>query len=195
MPRRVKIYLSSRKDVYLARNITPSFSISLDDIGSRPEIEGYIDLSLKQRYDDGRLRVQDPEMIQEIKQALMVGVEGMFLWVTLQILDICEQLNDEEIRATLESLPSDLDKTYIRILERINKKRNKDVAVQAFQWLIAARRQLSLKELTEAVVIKGDDTTRTEGLNRIPTSLENIIGACGNLLVVDEPCCNLSGEI
>ncbi|KAF8463921.1 hypothetical protein BDZ91DRAFT_297131 [Kalaharituber pfeilii] len=77
MPRRVKIYLSSRKDVYLARNITPSFSISLDDIGSRPEIEGYIDLSLKQRYDDGRLRVQDPAMIQEIKHALMVGVDGM----------------------------------------------------------------------------------------------------------------------
>ncbi|KAF8474053.1 hypothetical protein BDZ91DRAFT_779790 [Kalaharituber pfeilii] len=146
---------------------------------SRPEIEGYIDESLRKRLHDGRLRIHDPGMIEEIKQALMGGAEGM-------------QLNDEEIRETLRSLPRNLDETYIRMLQRIVKERKKDIAVEAFRWLITARRQLSLRELVEAVVIKDDDNTRTQGLNRIPTDLDKIIEACGTFLVVEEPICDSS---
>ncbi|KAF8467186.1 hypothetical protein BDZ91DRAFT_848457 [Kalaharituber pfeilii] len=162
----IKVFLSSRKEIYLARNLRNAISISIDEVKQRPEIEGYIDASLKQRLDDGRLQVQDPAMANEIKEALMVGVEGMFLWVTLQIEDICRQLNDEEIRETLRSLPRNLDETYIRMLQRIVKEHKKDIAVEAFKWLTMARRRLSLRELAEAVVIRDDDTTQTQGLNQ-----------------------------
>ncbi|KAF8466326.1 hypothetical protein BDZ91DRAFT_763146 [Kalaharituber pfeilii] len=174
IPRCIKVYLSSRKDVYLTRNLPYAFSISLDDIKCRPEIEGYIDASLKQRLDDGRLRIQDPAMVQEIKQALMVVVEGI-------------QLNDEDVRETLRSLPCNLDETYIRMLQRIVKDRNKDVAVEAFRWLCVARRPLSLRELVEAAVIRDNDSTQAQGLNRIPVDLDKVIEACGNFLMVAEP--------
>ncbi|KAF8460122.1 hypothetical protein BDZ91DRAFT_799224 [Kalaharituber pfeilii] len=179
IPRCIKVYLSSRKDVYLTRNLPYAFSISLDDIKCRPEIEGYIDASLKQRLDDGRLRIQDLAMVQEIKQALMVGVEGI-------------QLNDGDIRETLRSLPCNLDETYIRMLQGIVKDRNKDVAVEAFRWLTAARRPLSLRELAEAAVIRDDDSMQIQGLNRIPTDLDKVIEACGNFLMVAEPVCDSS---
>ncbi|KAF8471090.1 hypothetical protein BDZ91DRAFT_780945, partial [Kalaharituber pfeilii] len=74
IPRCIKIYLSSRKEVYLTRNLTYAVSVSLDDLKCRPEIEGYIDASLQQRLNDKRLRIQDPAMIEEIRQALMGGV-------------------------------------------------------------------------------------------------------------------------
>ncbi|KAF8466181.1 hypothetical protein BDZ91DRAFT_783017 [Kalaharituber pfeilii] len=179
IPRSVKVYISSRKDVYLTRNLPYTFSVSLDNVRWRPEIEGYIDASLRQRLDDGRLQIQDPAMVEEIKQALMVGVEGM-------------QLNDEEIRATLRSLPRNLDETYIRMLQRIVKERKKDVAVEAFQWLIMAKRRLTLRELVEAVVIRDDDSAQIQGLNRIPMDLSKIIEACGNFLMIEEPVCDSS---
>ncbi|KAF8460055.1 hypothetical protein BDZ91DRAFT_766560 [Kalaharituber pfeilii] len=174
-----EFYVSSRKEVYLTRNLPYALSISLDDIKCRPEIEGYIDASLKQRLVDGRLRIQDPAMVQEIKQALMVGVEGI-------------QLNDEDIRETLRSLPCNLDGTYIRMLQRIVNDRNKDVAVEAFRWLTAASRPLSLRELVEAAVIRDDDSMQIQGLNRIPTDLDKVIEACGNFLMVAEPVCDSS---
>ncbi|KAF8453195.1 hypothetical protein BDZ91DRAFT_768259 [Kalaharituber pfeilii] len=174
-----EFYVSSRKEVYLTRNLPYALSISLDDIKCRPEIEGYIDTSLKQHLDDGRLQIQDSAMIQEIKQALIVGVEGI-------------QLNDEDIRETLRSLPRNLDWTYIRMLQRIVNDRNKDVAVEAFRWLTAARRPLSLRELVEAAVIRDDDTMQIQGLNRIPTDLDKVIETCGNFLMVAEPVCDSS---
>ncbi|KAF8465397.1 hypothetical protein BDZ91DRAFT_849422 [Kalaharituber pfeilii] len=192
IPRCIKIYLSSRKEVYLSRNLTDALSVSLDNIKCRPEIKGYIDASLKKCLDNKRLRIHDPAMIEEIKEALMGGVDGMFLWVTLQIQDICRGFNDEEIRETLQSLPRNLDETYIRMLERIVKARNKDIAVKAFQWLTTARRPLSLRELMEAVVIREDDNTQIEGLNRIPKDLDKVIEACGNFLVTEEPVCESS---
>ncbi|KAF8465408.1 hypothetical protein BDZ91DRAFT_783378 [Kalaharituber pfeilii] len=140
----------------------------------RPEIEGYIDASLDQRLKDGRLQVQNPAIVKDIKQALMTGVEGI-------------KINDEEIRKTLRSLPRNLDETYIRILERIIRERNKDIAVEAFQWITMARRRLSLRELVEAVVITDDDRTRMQGLDRIPANLDKVIEACGNLLVIEGP--------
>ncbi|KAF8457078.1 hypothetical protein BDZ91DRAFT_800671 [Kalaharituber pfeilii] len=124
-------------------------------------------------------------MANEIKEALMVG-EGMFLWVTLQIEDICRQLNDEEIRETLRLLPRNLDETYLRMLQRIVKERKKDIAVEAFRWLAMARRRLSLRELVEAVVIKDDDTAQIQGLDRVPMDLSKVVEACGNFLVVED---------
>ncbi|KAF8466010.1 hypothetical protein BDZ91DRAFT_763458 [Kalaharituber pfeilii] len=179
IPRCIKIYLSSRKEVYLTRNLTYAVSVSLDDTKCRPEIEGYIDASLQQRLNDKRLRIQDPAMIEEIRQALMGGVEGM-------------QLNDEEIRETLRTLPRNLDETYIRMLQRIVKEHKKDIAVEAFLWLTTARRRLSLRELVEAVVIKDHDSMQMQGLNRIPTDLDKVIEACGNFLVIEEPVCDSS---
>ncbi|KAF8465390.1 hypothetical protein BDZ91DRAFT_237092 [Kalaharituber pfeilii] len=80
IPRCIKVYLSCRKEVYLTRNLTNAISISLDDVKCRAEIEGYIDDSLKQRLEDGRLQIQDPMMVEEIKQALLAGVEGMYVY-------------------------------------------------------------------------------------------------------------------
>ncbi|KAF8465389.1 hypothetical protein BDZ91DRAFT_783371 [Kalaharituber pfeilii] len=178
----VNMLLSTPREVYLRRNLTNAITISLDDIKWRPEIEGYIDGSLKQRLNDGRLQIQDPAMIEEIKQALMRGVEGM-------------QLNDKEIRETLRLLPRNLDETYIRMLQRIVKERKKDIAVEAFRWLTKAKRRLSLCELVEAVVIRDNDSTRTQGLDRIPTALDKVIEACGNFLVIEEPVCDSSNDL
>ncbi|KAF8457077.1 hypothetical protein BDZ91DRAFT_800670 [Kalaharituber pfeilii] len=49
----IKVFLSSRKQIYLARNLKHAISISLDEVKWQPEIEEYIDASLKQRLDDG----------------------------------------------------------------------------------------------------------------------------------------------
>lgn len=103
-----------------------------------------------------------------------------FLWVTFQIHDICRENNDEEIRKVLRSLPSGLNETYARILERIQKDRKPDVAKKVFQWLAAARRPLSLDELAESTALEPSRLLWDERC--LPTSKLRVVQDCGNLV-------------
>ena len=50
-----------------------------------PDIEAFIESELENRIRSNELIIGNPELILDIRDSLMAGSQGMFLWVALQI--------------------------------------------------------------------------------------------------------------
>jgi hypothetical protein len=90
---------------------------------------------------------------------------------------------DREIEGALEILPQDLDKTYERIVDQIEKQEPQLqlLAQKILTWVFYATRPLSIEELVDAVAI--DDTCLTRrDLDSNAYPEEAIFEACANLL-------------
>jgi hypothetical protein len=83
----------------------------------------------------------------------------------------------------LQNLPKDLSETYDRLLTRITSQQVGFIR-RMFQWIICAKRPLTLGELQEGIAFDIDDLYWD--WSKIPTSMPRLIRACSNLIVVDE---------
>ncbi|EGX43896.1 hypothetical protein AOL_s00210g343 [Orbilia oligospora ATCC 24927] len=151
-----KFILSSRPDIEIPRALPISYRISISSAASRPDLEAYISHELESKCPN--LEVYSPQINQDIKQALLKGANGMFLWVYFQIQDIRRAGNKDKIYHLLSDLPRGLHETYARILHRIQEERDEDEAVMVFNWLSKCRRPLTLPELRDAIAIRIGDT-------------------------------------
>ena len=109
-----------------------------------------------------------------------------FLWAELQLKAICAQVSDYGIEQTLRYIPKDIDATYERILEIIDKKppAQRELARKALSFVAYARESISINTL--ALAIATEDDTQSLDMLRSSISTETIIlNACGNLLSVD----------
>ena len=109
-----------------------------------------------------------------------------FLWAELQLKAICAQVSDYGIEQTLRNIPKDIDATYERILETIDKKppAQRELARKALSFVAYARESISINTL--ALAIATEDDTQSLDMLRSSISTETIIlNACGNLLSVD----------
>ena len=62
------------------------------------DIEAFIEAELKSCIESKELVIGDPTLILEIRDALLEGSQGMFLWVALQIKSLCVMKTDDAIR-------------------------------------------------------------------------------------------------
>ena len=148
-----------------------------------PDIEAFIDARLESLLESQSLTVGEPGLILEIRQALVKGSQGMFLWVVLQLESLCFMKTDDAIRNALRNLPQNLDQTYHQILQYSRYKA--ETYQQPILGLVAvARRPLTVKELQEALsVTRGDATwNRAKLLNDVYSTL----ACCGCLVLVEE---------
>jgi ankyrin repeat protein len=107
-----------------------------------------------------------------------------FLWVNLQLLNICKQRSDEDIEIELRDTPRGLDRAYGRVWQQIYQQpiALRELARRCFVWVFYAARVLHIKELLEAVQIE-DSAGKRENLRRYGEG--TIIEACGNRIEVD----------
>ncbi|EPS37078.1 hypothetical protein H072_9294 [Dactylellina haptotyla CBS 200.50] len=147
-----------------------------------PDIESYIERELQERIRIQLLTVTN-QMLEETKAALASKAEGMFLYVTFQLDEICTAITEDALRICLEDLPRGLPETYDRILEKISQSRDINTAKKVFGWVAVALTPLSLGELAEATAFNFGDTSYNQG--RFPTDDINLILNCGNLLRVE----------
>src|SRR3984957_6872963 len=107
-----------------------------------------------------------------------------FLWVNLQLINICRQRSDEDIEAELYNMPRGLDRTYAQILQRIQHHPTalRELARRCLMWIFYAARPLHIKELLEAVQI-GESAGKRENFSRYKE--EAVIEACANLIEVN----------
>jgi hypothetical protein len=110
-----------------------------------------------------------------------------FLWVKLQIEELCQAESDAALHETLDNLPSSLLETYDRIVRRISSKpRGKEKLMLAgtmLSWILCAQRPLKIDELREAVAIQlGDKTLQRE---RVVKDKLHLLEACSNLIMVE----------
>ncbi|KAM0714721.1 hypothetical protein Q7P37_009738 [Cladosporium fusiforme] len=182
----VKLALASRNTV--ARPLEKS-STRILDINTRQQqfqedVGTFIDETLALRIGDDDFHVGDQDVVIEVREALLSGAKGMFLWVALQLDDICRQTSDESIRLTVRHLPKDLRETYARMLSRIQLDEKASLALQAFKWVAVSQRPLTLPELTEALAI--ERFTKFSRPERMVNDQSRIIPWCEGLLMLHE---------
>jgi len=115
---------------------------------------------------------------------LFLMVSDRFRWVFCQ-LDALRQCFIPDIRKTLNELPTTLDETYERTLERIPKKKQQH-AHRLLQCLVAAIRPLHVEELGQ-IFAMGFDTDVTPTVKegwRLDNLEEAMLSACSNLIVI-----------
>ncbi|KAF5585825.1 hypothetical protein FPANT_7379 [Fusarium pseudoanthophilum] len=157
-----------------SQRLTTGLKSTSADIGS------YVDDIIIDKLSTGELVISDPNLLNEILETIASKEQGMFLWAFFVIEDICSRKTDPEIRQALQLIPADLPATFDRVLGRIVKRRNQDVAKKAFMWTNATLQPLTWLQLREALSIKpGQHTLRQEdlisGIERLPAWCENLI--------------------
>ncbi|KAJ5359270.1 uncharacterized protein N7496_011683 [Penicillium cataractarum] len=147
------------------------------------EIESFITDELGRRVESQKLTINDPLLPLEIRDALVKGSQGMFLWVALQIESLCTMETDEEIRHAINDLPKDLSETFSRILQSSNKS-NSPYQKRILELVTVAQRPLTTEELREALSVTPGETNwdSSKLLNNIYHSLKY----CGGLVILDE---------
>ncbi|KAI2856167.1 hypothetical protein CBS12448_7023 [Aspergillus niger] len=150
---------------------------------NKPDIDAFINAELERCLESGKLVINDPALILEIRDSLSQGAQGMFLWAALQIEALCLERTDADMREAIASLPRDLSALYTMILK---KSRLSDVTYQSkiLDLVAIACRPLTTEEMREALSVVPWETTwdPARRLNDIHATL----GCCGSLLTVDE---------
>lgn len=111
-------------------------------------------------YTSARFKKLTLEMQQDLINNVVVRASGVFLWVKLVLNILMQGLEDgdktEELQEKLDALPNDLDRLYLRMLQRVNDTLNKDPrtrqrrsveTARLFSVVHAARSPLTLRQL------------------------------------------------
>src|SRR5438876_2266223 len=131
-----------------------------------------------------------PLMIHYNYNRAWANHNSRFLWVDLQIKAICSACEEDgtpdRIPELLESLPKTITEIYSLALKKLSYEgdRQVELARKAFQWVICARRPITITELEEAITITKDQKSwQTPSIKLSPPRLCRI---CGNLVNFDE---------
>ncbi|KAI1366218.1 hypothetical protein F5Y08DRAFT_301566 [Xylaria arbuscula] len=147
------------------------------------DIEEYITAELERRVGSGKLKLGDPTLILEIRDALLQGAQGMFLWVALQIESLCAAKTDMAIRQALADLPRDLPATFSRILQK-SEALGESYQKLTLKLIVAARRPLTTDELREALSVVPRNTNWES--SQILNDVYSALACCGSLVIVEE---------
>ncbi|KAI1123560.1 hypothetical protein F5Y10DRAFT_285937 [Nemania abortiva] len=148
-----------------------------------PDIEEFIDSELIRRIQSKTLSLGSPELVIDIKDALLRGARGMCLWVVLQIECICTEQTDDSIRKALLNLPKDLFSTFRHILQK-SKQHGIPLQRNILKLLVGANRPLVANELREALSVTPYELSRTP--DKMINNIYNTLKCCGSLVLIDE---------
>ncbi|RSM07404.1 hypothetical protein CEP52_005228 [Fusarium oligoseptatum] len=112
--------------------------ISRDEVEIRQAVEGtfkeivieareedlkiYVRAEIERRMRAKQLDIQNKTIKDEIQNELVNRANGMFRWVVCQLDYLGQLLTDADRRQALHELPPTLSETYLRLLQRINKR-------------------------------------------------------------------------
>ncbi|KAF4458972.1 Ankyrin repeat, partial [Fusarium albosuccineum] len=150
-----------RRDELPIREALQDAFVSIEIEAQKDDIRLYVATEMESRIQTGQLRLRNMALKDEILRALVNDNGGMFRWVSCQLDYLCELPRDKDRREALKSLPPTLNKTYERILDRIQSKNAavQYLVEQCLHFIAVAEPPLTISELQEAVSI--DDETLT----------------------------------
>ncbi|MCJ1425582.1 hypothetical protein MMC29_003482 [Sticta canariensis] len=117
----VKVFVSCREEDQILQGFSRYSHIQISTEVFSRDIIAFIQGTVRSRLDSGDLKIINPALEKDISNKLEAKAQGMFLWVSFQLDDICEASSDALIRKILEDLPYGLVETYQRILTKIHK--------------------------------------------------------------------------
>ncbi|KAF5245908.1 hypothetical protein FAUST_1495 [Fusarium austroamericanum] len=183
---KVKLLLSCRET--LNHDIRTWFTSTLHVVtGSKTtsqDILTYAEDILHEKLSKGEFVLGDINLAEEILRSISLKEQGMFLWAFLTIEDLCSRKCDAEIIQALETLPSELNTTLDRALDRILRHNNAKIAKDIFRWTAAVREPLKVDQLREALSIKVGDKVIDPQFQI--NGIEKLTQWCENLVRIDE---------
>ncbi|KAF9021941.1 ankyrin [Hymenopellis radicata] len=131
---------------------------------------------------EAALHISNPSLFDEVVDALVNKADGMFLWVNLQILHLCEQRTDHDIIVALDSLPRGLVATFHRALkhayELLEPRRAR--VRRVFTWLISYGGPVPLDLLQQAIAVEEMDAVWDA--SKLVTDPKSLVDDCANLI-------------
>jgi len=183
--KKFKLIITSRPEVLVRDHI--SCLVDISALNECPEL----------RKDIGRYVTQEVSLLMSSKNPdktlegytsgfLEARADGMFLWVSL-VLDALRDDGDTSsdfFRETLVSMPKSLPDLYRRILSRITTK-DRDKARIVLQWVVSAKRPLTLEELKIAIALRREATSMRSINGRIQGNIRSFLNSLfGSLLKI-----------
>ncbi|PKX99616.1 uncharacterized protein P174DRAFT_427771 [Aspergillus novofumigatus IBT 16806] len=184
----MKLLVISRPEPDIRRffHSHPQFELT-EDI-TQPDVRRVVTTRVQSACEDKKIRASDPNLRQEIVDALVSSSSGVFLWATMQVkhLQTLRVQTDRTLRAAVRNLPSGVADIYGRILAKINSYAEEDrlLAEELLRWVVCARRPLNVSELCCALAIDiGDEELN---MDNVPTNTSEIVDACSPLLSIGD---------
>ncbi|GKU08993.1 unnamed protein product, partial [Fusarium langsethiae] len=124
-----------------------------------------------------------PGILQEIRDKIGDGADGMFRWAACQLETLARCLTPADIEIALESLPSDLTETYRRMVQNIQSE-YKSSAIRLLQFLVHTKRPLTLPEAVEVIATEINQEPRGFTAKRRLFQAADILRYCPSLVII-----------
>ncbi|CAG7983829.1 unnamed protein product [Penicillium nalgiovense] len=158
----------------------PQYRIIVNAEKVKSDMDRYITKTLDKRC----LTLGDQAIVTEIHDTLRAKADGMFLWASLCIEEICAQTCDHDILEALKHLPRSLAELYDRKLRHVPEGRAGVQARKMLQYCGVVKRPLTVTEYREALSLSLEQKSFDH--RKAPNDMDRIInGSCG-LTFVDE---------
>jgi hypothetical protein len=145
------------------------------------QIHQEIDLVIRKRVAEmAKVLELDGQIKDELEEKLLTMEHRTYLWLYLALEGICETYKDSlrPEEASIESVPSSVEKAYEEILSRITEKQKGHVK-KILQIIVGARRPLTVPEMAIALgIATATQPTSLEKAQLDATRLENNIRRC-----------------
>ncbi|KAI1178591.1 ankyrin repeat protein [Nemania sp. FL0916] len=177
------IFLSRPRPELLETMLGRYRRIKLDDsdIEVGKDVERYIFAKVAELAADQTL---SEDMLLQVRQSLMAGAEGTFLWVGF-VANELKGRSWHKIKDILRGVPKGLGGIYRRLLQQVD---DKEKLVPILRWIVLAARPLTVEELTVA------SETKASG-DMMPTEvIKDRLASCGLLVKIDGDVVNLVHE-
>ncbi|RFU27471.1 hypothetical protein B7463_g8880, partial [Scytalidium lignicola] len=181
----VKIVLSSRNYEDISTLLTKLTNLKIDASNNKSDIERFVRSEVTRSIQESRLlggRVS-AQLQDKLIRTLIDGAQGMFLWVALQIQNLCNPQRmkfENDVVQELGRLPDKLVDIYSKIYAEIYSAgiTSRQIADTALRWLLSAQGHLSATDFIKAVTLDN-----AEQIEQVSTS--TLMDICGNLVVLD----------
>ena len=182
----VKVLVTSRSENRVIKPLLSCYpTTSLTIAMVQEDIAAFVRAEINSLCENGKLRLGNLELKQEIIKTLIVKAEGMFLWVRFQIETLCSQTTDGEVRQALNTLPYGLEEVYERALRYIECQTLpvKALARKVIMIVLFSKRPLWIRELLEALAIN-PGSKAIDPLHRL-NDPSMIVPICAELISID----------
>ncbi|KAJ3459740.1 hypothetical protein MRS44_015813 [Fusarium solani] len=172
--------LLSRNEVEIRQALEGGFKEFI--IEAREEdLKIYVRAEMERRIRTKQLDIQNKTIKDEIQTELVSRANGMFRWVVCQLDYLGQLLTDADRRLALYELPPTLSETYLRLLQRINKRPPRvRKLVQKCLSFIAFSPSMSVEALCLAVSVPETIGARMDETNTV--SEKEIALCCSSLI-------------
>ncbi|GLA64539.1 hypothetical protein AtubIFM55763_003304 [Aspergillus tubingensis] len=181
----------SSRDEALRRLLSELFRLQSNStqeiFAAAEDVEAYLRDHMS---DLSRVVLGNNKLQDEIVEAIMKTVDGMFLLAQLHLDSLRGKLSVTAVKKTLEKLPTGTDAydvAYEEAMERINGKTagERELAFQILAWITCARVPLKIEQLQYGLAVEPDEAEFDP--DNLPDA-QDMVAICAGLVTIDENC-------